>query len=195
MLRQPIETGQVTISRAASTVTNPAQFLLLGAMNPCPCGYLGSRHFYCTCTPKQITAYTNRVSGPIQDRMDILLYLQVVALDKESPEHNEASEVMRNRVVVARERQYKRYGSEMTNAVAAPEVILHCTKLNADQQKMVQQWSTQYNWSTRVQMKVLRITRTIADLKGEDCISNDALWEAMTLRRTIKGKNPKSVAR
>lgn len=81
MLRQPMETGKVTISRVASTVTYPSRFILLGAINPCPCGYLGSRNFYCTCTPKQITQYKNRISGPIHDRMDILLQLQSVSLD------------------------------------------------------------------------------------------------------------------
>lgn len=104
-----METGKVTISRAASTVTYPARFLLLGAMNSCPCGYSGSRHFYCTCTPKQITAYNNRVSGPILDRMDILLKLERVSLDRESAEHNETSSSIRKRVMASRERQYVRY--------------------------------------------------------------------------------------
>ncbi|MCT2537158.1 YifB family Mg chelatase-like AAA ATPase [Aquibacillus koreensis] len=192
MLRQPIETGKVTISRASSTVTYPAQFLLLGAMNPCPCGYLGSRHFYCTCSPNQITAYANRVSGPIQDRMDILLYLQAVALNKETMEGNEESEVIRGRVTKARERQYARYGAEILNANVSQEWILEHVKLSSDQQKMVQQWSTQYNWSTRVQMKVLRIARTIADLQDVHAISNESLWEAMTLRRTVKSKEQKT---
>jgi magnesium chelatase family protein len=69
MLRQPLETGKVTISRISSTVTYPADFILLGAMNPCPCGYLGSRTHYCTCSPKQIQAYRNRVSGPIYEAL------------------------------------------------------------------------------------------------------------------------------
>lgn len=80
MLRQPLETGKVTISRAASTVTYPAQFLLLIAMNLCPYGYLGSRHRYCTCTPKQILAYTNRISGPIEDRLKKMFTLYLIAV-------------------------------------------------------------------------------------------------------------------
>src|SRR5690606_33136486 len=99
MLRQPLETGKVTISRAASTVTYPAQFLLLGAMNPCPCGYIGSRHYYCTCTPKQIAKYQNRISGPIEDRMDILLKLDAVILENESEIQNETSAEIRTRVI------------------------------------------------------------------------------------------------
>ncbi|WP_231514935.1 ATP-binding protein [Oceanobacillus salinisoli] len=95
MLRQPMETGKVTISRAASTVTYPAQFILIGAMNPCPCGYMGSWNYYCTCTPKQVTAYNNRISGPIQVRMDILLKLETVTLENEPSAENETSESIR----------------------------------------------------------------------------------------------------
>ncbi|RDW21442.1 magnesium chelatase [Oceanobacillus arenosus] len=195
MLRQPMETGVVMISRAASTVTYPAQFLLLGAMNPCPCGYLGSRHFYCTCTPKQITAYSNRVSGPIQDRMDILLKLDTVSLDSESTETNETSKVIRERVIAARERQYKRFGSEVTNAIVANERLLACTELNDEQEKMMQQWTSKYNWSTRVQMKILRLARTISDLSGEENITNEAIWEAVTMRRVQTGNAKKGMVR
>src|SRR5699024_11538223 len=102
--------------RAASTVTYPAQFILVGDMNPCPCGYLGSRNRYCTCTPKQITAYNNRVSGPIQDRMDILLELHTVTLAEDSMEKNERSVDIRQRVIHAREKQYVRYKIEVYNA-------------------------------------------------------------------------------
>ncbi|MBM7570063.1 YifB family Mg chelatase-like AAA ATPase [Aquibacillus albus] len=195
MLRQPIETGKVTISRAASTVTYPAQFLLLGAMNPCPCGYLGSRYFYCTCTPKQISSYTNRVSGPIQDRMDVILSLEAVSIDKESIKYNESSEQIRKRVENARIRQYDRYSNERLNANVASEFLLKGSNLDSNQQKMVHQWQAKYNWSTRVQMKVLRIARTISDLNGDEQITNEALWEAMTMRRSIIGKNKTVVAK
>ncbi len=124
MLRQPMETGVVTISRAASTVTYPAQFILLGAMNPYPCGYFGSRTRYCTCTPKQITAYNNRISGPIHDRMDILLKLETVSLDKESSIDNETSEIIRARVVQAHDRQNARYGGQLLNAHASNELLM-----------------------------------------------------------------------
>ncbi|GAA0615549.1 YifB family Mg chelatase-like AAA ATPase [Virgibacillus siamensis] len=184
MLRQPIETGKVTISRAASTVTYPARFLLLGAMNPCPCGFLGSKHYYCTCTPKQITAYKNRVSGPIQDRMDILLRLDAVALDRETTEHNETSATIRARVSAARKRQYERYGGEILNASAPNKTVLGNSELTKDQTKMMQQWSSKHNWSTRVQMKILRLARTISDLSGDEAITNESIWEAVTMRRS-----------
>ncbi|TFJ92116.1 YifB family Mg chelatase-like AAA ATPase [Lentibacillus salicampi] len=193
MLRQPVETGKVTISRAASTVTYPSQFLLLGAMNPCPCGFLGSRHYYCTCTAKQITAYNNRVSGPIQDRMDILLKLDTVALDKETTEHNETSTSIRARVAAARKRQYERYGDEILNASAPNETILGNSELTEDQQKMMQQWASKHNWSTRVQMKILRLARTISDLSGDEAITNESIWEAVTMRRTRGNKVQKGM--
>lgn len=195
MLRQPMETGKVTISRAASTVTYPAQFLLLGAMNPCPCGYLGSRNFYCTCTPKQITAYTNRVSGPIQDRIDILLKLETVLLDRETTEHNETSSAIRDRVSAARERQYTRYGSEISNATASNEKLLKFCQLSGEQQKMMQQWSSKHNWSTRVQMKVIRLARTISDLSENEHITNEAIWEAVTMRRSQNLKVQKGLVK
>jgi magnesium chelatase family protein len=84
MLRQPLETGQVTISRAHSTVTYPSSFILVGAMNPCPCGYLGANDHYCTCSQKQIQNHRNRLSGPVYDRIDILLSLKSVNLDQPS---------------------------------------------------------------------------------------------------------------
>lgn len=195
MLRQPLETGKVTISRAASTVTYPAQFILLGAMNPCPCGYLGSRHFYCTCTPKQITAYSNRLSGPIQDRMDILLKLETVSLENKAIEGNETSTAIRNRVIAARERQHQRYGFDVCNAAVSTEKLLEWTHLDTDQQRMMQQWSSNYNWSTRVQMKVLRLARTISDTSGMENITNESLWEAMTLKRSSQGKIQKARVR
>lgn len=195
MLRQPMESGIVTISRAASTVTYPAQFILLGAMNPCPCGYLGSQHFYCTCTPKQVTAYSNRVSGPIQDRMDILFKLETVSLDGASTEANETSEIIRKRVINARKIQYERYGNEVTNAIVSNEKILDCTSLTEEQEKMMRQWSSKYNWSTRVQMKILRLARTITDLSGLENITNEAIWEAVTMRREKLASQKKGMVR
>lgn len=195
MLRQPMETGKVTISRAASTVTYPARFLLLGAMNPCPCGYLGSRHFYCTCTPKQITAYNNRISGPIQDRMDLILNLKSVSLDKESDVHNETSARIRERVKEARERQFIRYGSENSNATIPNEKLLDCVQLSEEQRKMMQQWASEHHWSTRIQMKILRLARTISDLSSEENITNEAIWEAVTMRRSQKVNTKKGMVK
>ena len=193
MLRQPMETGKVTISRAAQTVTYPAEFLLIGAMNPCPCGNLGSRHFYCTCSPKQITAYTNRISGPIQDRMDIILKLDTVSFDNESSERNEFSEEIRKRVIRARNIQYQRHENEIYNARLDNTRLMDYCKLSEEQQQMMQQWTSKNNWSTRVQMKTIRLARTISDLSGDESITNEALWEAVTMRRIHLGKGKKGM--
>lgn len=139
MPRQTMETGKVTISRAASTVTYPAQFILLGAMDPCPCGYLESKNRYCTSMPKQILAYTNRISGPIEDRMGIFLTLDSVALVKVSVNGNETSGDIRERVVDARKRAYKRNESEIYNAFVPNEQMVKYCQLNAEQKKMIQQ--------------------------------------------------------
>lgn len=184
MLRQPLESGKVTISRAASTVTYPAKFQMLGAMNPCPCGYIGSRHYYCTCTPKQIAKYQNRISGPIEDRMDILLKLDAVILENESEIQNETSAEIRTRVIKARERQYERYHGDFTNATVENEKLMTYIHLTPEQQEMMHQWTSKHNWSTRVQMKILRLARTISDLSGHNDITNEAIWESVNLRRS-----------
>ncbi|MBS4212695.1 YifB family Mg chelatase-like AAA ATPase [Neobacillus rhizophilus] len=182
MLRQPLETGKVTISRAHSTVTYPSSFLLIGAMNPCPCGYLGSNSHYCTCTDKQIQSYRNRLSGPVYDRIDILLTLQSVNLDQKAG-LQETSEKIRMRVEQARTLQYNRYKMEMSNAKVPFEILMETSPLTNEQQKMLTNVAVKQNWSNRVQIKIIRLARTISDLKGEDVISDSAIWEAMTLRR------------
>ncbi|MFC4769464.1 YifB family Mg chelatase-like AAA ATPase [Effusibacillus consociatus] len=192
-LRQPIETGKVTISRASGTVTYPARFLLLGAMNPCPCGYLGSKTHYCSCTPKQLELYRNRISGPIFDRMDIILNLQPVQLEREQI-NGESSENIRERVMKARERQYERYGSNLTNSIVPVELLLS-QSLPANQKRMLEQTASTQAWSNRVQMKVIRLARTIADLKGEANITDEAIWEAVTLRRVTQSQKSSRLAR
>ncbi|WP_078429804.1 YifB family Mg chelatase-like AAA ATPase [Alkalihalobacterium alkalinitrilicum] len=181
MLRQPLETGKVTISRVHSTVTYPADFLFIGAMNPCPCGYLGSKTHYCTCTPKQVKAYQTRVSGPIKDRMDILLALQPVDLHRR--EEEETSAVIRDRVIMARQSQYERYDKEMTNANVTMELLNKVSPLTTRQQLLLQEGISTHHWSNRVQIKIIRLARTIADLEGEMSITDEALVEAMTYRR------------
>jgi magnesium chelatase family protein len=182
MLRQPLETGQVTISRAHSTVTYPSSFMLIGAMNPCPCGYLGSGDHYCTCLPKQIQSYRNRLSGPVYDRIDILLSLKSVNLDRPHLGQDSSSDI-RKRVEIARERQYQRYQSEATNAKVPFEVISETSPLTSEQRKMLTNVAAKQNWSNRVQIKIIRLARTISDLAGEEQITDTAIWEAMTLRR------------
>jgi len=190
MLRQPLESGKITISRAHSTVTYPSSFILIGAMNPCPCGYLGAHTHYCTCSPKTIQNYRNRVSGPVYDRIDILLSLQTVNLDQETGTA-ESSAVVRKRVQQAREKQYERYQSEILNADVAYDRLIANSPLNESQRKMLAQVSVKQQWSNRVQIKIIRLARTISDLAGETQITDEAIWKALTLRRGTKGQVPR----
>ncbi|MGM0792451.1 MAG: ATP-binding protein [Bacillota bacterium] len=190
MLRQPLETGKVTISRAQMTVTYPARFLLLAATNPCPCGYLGSHTRYCTCTPRQIQAYQSRISGPIEDRIDILLSLLPVPFHNGKPENNESSEQIRNRVSIARERQYERYGKMITNSSVPVETFMRMISLSEGQKRFLHNLAQKQHWSNRVHMKMIRLARTISDLRGENTISDESLWEAVTLRKTHQQNQP-----
>ena len=187
MLRQPLEAGKITISRAQSKVTYPSSFILIAAMNPCPCGFLGSHTRYCTCTPKQIQAYKNRISGPVYDRIDILLFLQSVNLDGATKER-ECSADIRKRVEKARERQYERYGEQICNAKVPFEKLSATSPLKENQLNMIRQVSAKQHWSNRVQIKIIRLARTISDLEGSQEITDESIWKAITLRRENHSK-------
>ncbi|WP_175640191.1 YifB family Mg chelatase-like AAA ATPase [Metabacillus schmidteae] len=191
MLRQPLEAGMVTISRAQSTVTYPSSFILIAAMNPCPCGFLGSDTRYCTCTPKQIQSYKNRISGPIYDRIDILLFLHSVNLDQ--PTKNQVGSIdIRQRVEKARERQYERYQERVSNAKVSFERLSKTSPLKEHQLNMIRQVSTKQQWSNRVQLKIIRLARTISDLEGSLEITDESIWKAITLRRGNPRKEQKA---
>lgn len=183
MLRQPLENEKVTISRVHSTVTYPAKFIFIAAMNPCPCGYLGSDRQYCTCSDNQIKSYKTRVSGPILDRIDILLSLKAVNLKGHEFIGIETSEQIRKRVKATREMQYERYGKEICNGSAPFEQLIAGSPLTTNQKQHLQSLSIKHGLSNRVQIKIIRLARTIADLKAEKSISDEALGEAMKLRK------------
>ncbi|MCD5324147.1 MULTISPECIES: YifB family Mg chelatase-like AAA ATPase [Pontibacillus] len=195
MLRQPLESGRVTISRAQATVTYPAKFLLLSAMNPCPCGYLGATTHYCTCSPKQVQAYQNKVSGPVQDRIDIILHLTPVNLQQQRKEDATSSSDIQKRVQVARDLQYKRHGKVCCNADLSIEEVRTMIPLTEEQKSFLQNRAVKENWSNRVQMKMHRLARTISDLRGEEAVSDEALWEAVTMRRGNSGLVKKKVVK
>lgn len=182
MLRQPLESEKVTISRARSTVTYPSSFILVAAMNPCPCGHLRSNSRYCTYTPKQVQAFKNRISGPIYDRIDILLFLHSVNLDQEAQSRTSSTD-MRKRVEKARERQYERYEGQVCNAKVPFEKLMETSPLKEHQMKMIRQVSTKRQWSNRVQIKIIRLARTISDLEGSRDITDESIWQAVNLRR------------
>jgi magnesium chelatase family protein len=160
MLRQPMESGRITISRAKQTVTYPADFTLIAATNPCPCGYAGSSQRYCVCTPKQVVSYQQRISGPIVDRMDFCLHLQSVSLKGEK-EFSESSYLIKGRVVKARERQYKRYGERMLNNRAPFHLLQQTSPMTTKQIDELQKVCWDQKWSNRTQVKLIRLARTI----------------------------------
>ncbi|WP_100333086.1 YifB family Mg chelatase-like AAA ATPase [Bacillus alkalisoli] len=190
MLRQPIETGHVTISRANATVNYPALFSMIGAMNPCPCGYLGSNNLYCTCTPKQVKAYQNRLSGPIRDRFDIFLFLQTVNFNTHHKQR-ETSQQVQSRVVQARNSQYMRYGCTMLNSRVSFDTLQRTSPLQYSQQQLLRHLSSKNQLSNRAQVKILRLARTISDLAGSETITDQSIWEAVQLN--IRAKSGQSV--
>ncbi|MEZ7172942.1 YifB family Mg chelatase-like AAA ATPase [Sporosarcina sp. OR05] len=177
MLRQPMETGQVTINRVKQSVTYPSNFILIAATNPCPCGYAGSNERYCTCSPKQIMNYQLKASGPLLDRLDFVLSLQSVGL--QATGKAETSSSIRKRTTEARRLQRARYGNEWLNGFVPFQLFDETCGLTTDQKQMIQHICFEQKWSNRTQMKLLRIARTIADLAGIEHISDEALQEAI----------------
>jgi magnesium chelatase family protein len=188
MLRQPLETGFVTISRVRTTVTYPASFILIGAMNPCPCGYSGSKSHYCTCSPIQINSYQNRISGPLKDRFDIFLSLTPVDLRISFIEKQETSDLVRKRVKEARKRQYDRYGKEICNGRAPFEALIKESFLSNQYQQLIQRLAYKQNWSNRTQIKIIRLARTIADLQQKTEITEQNIWDAIKLNSYSNNK-------
>jgi len=195
MLRQPLESGKVTISRVNGTVTYPARFILIGATNPCPCGYLDAKNKYCTCTPKQISNYRQRLSGPILDRMDITLHLKPISLNVEKKAKNYNSFKMKEKVTKARRRQYERYGYEVSNSHVPYDTLQHFSPLSDHLKQLLQEWSLIYHFSNRVQVNIVRTARTIADLDGLEDITENALAEAVEYRISTKPEVPLTLVR
>lgn len=174
MLRQPLENGSVTISRTHASISYPASFILIAAMNPCPCGYSGSNSHYCTCTAKQILSYQNKLSGPLRDRFDINLLMKKVDFTITNANEGESSKEVRKRVQEARNRQYDRHGKEICNSRVAYDVLMKTSPLTDEQQRNLQQFSMKKNWSNRTQIKIIRLARTISDLQAHRDITDGA---------------------
>ncbi len=185
VLRQPIEDKRVTISRANGTLTFPANFMLIGAMNPCPCGYYGDSQKQCTCSPGAITTYQKRISGPLLDRIDMLLHVPRVEYQKlSSARLGESSADIRQRVVKARERQAKRFtGTELfSNADMTPAEVRQYCVLDAASQALMQVAMRQMQLTARGYHRVLKLARTIADLADCEAITQVHLAEALQYR-------------
>jgi len=184
VLREPIESGKISISRAANQQIFPAQFQLIAAMNPCPCGYYGDMTDRCSCTPEQIRRYRTRISGPLLDRID--MHIEVPNLGHEilhtiDKANIESSNNVRARVIHAQTKQRSRTG-KLNNLLSNPEISEHCN-LEKQDRKLLEKAATQFNLSARSLMKILKVSRTIADLDNCDDIKNDHITEAISFRR------------
>ncbi len=185
-LRQPIEDGVVNISRAYGSVTFPAKFMMVAAMNPCPCGYFTDPRRPCKCTPPQIDRYLARISGPLLDRIDIHLEVPAVPYRELRSRHDgTSSEQMRDQVMRARQIQRERYGQDSTllNARLTGRQLKRHAQLDDAGEAMLRQAVTELGLSARAHDKILRIARTAADLAGEDNIRPDHVAEAIQYRR------------
>ena len=190
VLRQPLEDKVVTISRAQGSVTFPANFMLVAAMNPCYCGYYGDSQRQCTCSPSMVNKYQKRISGPLLDRIDIFVEVPRVEYEKLTADAaGEESSAVRQRVEQASERQRHRFAgtSVQTNADMGPaEVWDHC-KLDDAAQSLAKAAMDQLQLSARAYHRTLKLSRTIADLAGEDSIGVSHLAEAVQYRPRGRG--------
>jgi magnesium chelatase family protein len=184
VLREPLESGHITISRAARQAEFPARFQLLAAMNPCPCGYLGHFNGKCRCTPDQVARYRGKISGPLLDRIDI--QIDVPALPENgllAKAAGEPSAAVRERVTRARERQLARQGK--TNAALTPkEIEQHCA-LDDVGENLVRQAITRLSLSARAYHRILKLALTLADLATAPQIHSSHLAEAIQYRRAF----------
>jgi magnesium chelatase family protein len=185
VLRQPLEDGHVTISRSAGKVTLPCHFMLIAAMNPCPCGYLGDSKHECRCGPSQVQRYRNRISGPLLDRIDLHVEAPALSLaELRAAQPGESSGTMRQRVEVARERQRLRFAGSRTAANARmtqTQIKRHC-HLDESLGDLLQQAMEQLSLSARAYDRILKVARTIADLAGAEAIAGPHLLEAIQYR-------------
>jgi magnesium chelatase family protein len=189
VLRQPIEDKVVTISRAQGSVTFPANFMLIGAMNPCPCGYYGDPVKECTCTPGMISRYQKRVSGPLLDRIDIFVQVPRIDYDKLADDRlGEESEKVRSRVEQARSVQRERFKDThlACNAEMTPVEVREVCRVQPEAQSLLRTAMNQLVLSARAFHRVLKLSRTIADLAHAETITASHLAEALQYRpRTL----------
>jgi len=183
-LREPLETGQITISRAARRAEFPARFQFIGAMNPCPCGYRGAPHKACRCTPDQVARYQSKLSGPLLDRID--LHVEVPTLPPDQlimAPAGESTDAIRGRCEAARDRAMQRQG-KANQALQGKEIDLHAG-LDAAGAKFLNIAAARLGWSARSTHRALKVARTIADLAGAATTQVSHVAEAVQYRRAL----------
>ncbi len=190
MLREPMEAGDITLSRARHRFNFPARFQLVAAMNPCPCGYLGDRERPCRCPPDQVLRYRARLSGPLLDRFDLLMQLQRVpaATVLAQAQPGEPSARVRARVTHCRERQLAR--QNCTNAALGADALLRVCRLDAATRRHLERAATALKLSVRALHRSLRVARTLADMAGDEAVTREHLGEALAYR--APGEEPES---
>jgi len=191
VLRQPLENGEVTVSRAVASITYPASFMLVSAMNPCPCGYFGDSRHQCTCAPGQIHRYRHRVSGPLLDRIDIHIEVPAVPYKELSQEYSgERSEEIRKRVLAAREVQLERFKNDKkiySNGQMKTRHIKKYCRLESDAQTLLDTAMQKLGLSARAYTRILKLSRTIADLEASVDIQSQHISEAIQYRTLDRG--------
>jgi len=187
-LREPIESGKISISRAAKHVDFPAKFQFIATMNPCPCGYLGDTGKVCNCTPDQISRYRTKISGPFLDRIDLYTDIPRQKPDVFTKKENEANSAeIRGRVEAARKIQLERSG--VVNARLNEKEVIKVCSLNSDEAALLHKATQTFGLSARRYHRILKVARTIADLKGKKNIGVDELTEAISYRAILPGRS------
>jgi magnesium chelatase family protein len=185
VLRQPLEEGHVTIARATGSTTFPASFILVAAMNPCPCGYLGDGRRPCKCSPPQVEKYLGRVSGPLLDRIDLHVEVPAVPFAELTAKADGTSSAeMRDQVLAARERQKMRFGGDgraLNGRMTGRLIRKHCP-LGAEGEGLLKSAMEDLGLSARAHDRILRVARTVADLAGSERIDQGHVAEAIGYR-------------
>jgi magnesium chelatase family protein len=186
VMRQPMEERKVTISRAKISIDFPAGFMLIASMNPCPCGFYNHPEKNCSCGGVAVQRYLNKVSGPLLDRIDLHVEVTPVSFDEiKSNVHSEKSEEVRKRVVLAREKQLKRYALHegiFSNAQMSSSMLRKICVIDDSSQKLLKKAMEKLNLSARAYDRILKVSRTIADLSGSENILSEHLAEAIQYR-------------
>jgi len=188
-LRQPLEDGMINVSRAAGNLNFPAKFILVAAMNPCPCGYYGDAEKPCTCSPMQIINYKKKISGPILDRIDLHIEVPRVKFDKlSSAGGGESSQAIKDRVGQARKIQQQRFKDLpfITNSEMSSEAVKKFCQLNAGSKDLLRGAVDQMHLSARAYFRILKLARTIADLDQKEQIQTMHIAEALQYRPKVE---------